>query len=153
MSISEAKPNWEARALSQAFAEKRWEDFIRTTPTLAERIAALEKAVAALQCKPRTEPPEWPNIISAVSLTFGIQEDQLLGKDKHREFVEARQLCAWLMSKTTRMSTTRIGTVMGFTRHNTSHAVKATENRRETDPKFKAMADALLARFNGSKCA
>jgi ATPase involved in DNA replication initiation len=126
---------------------------------LEERIAKLERDVALLQSINAAQFTDIDcvclEILKAVALESRIEVGQILGKNRCAQFAEARQISAWLIRRTTRMSTTRVAVVFGWKCHNNvSHSVKAVENRRQTKREFRDRTDALLARFNSNgKCA
>lgn len=123
---------------------------------IEQRIAELERGVALIHAKLDGRDAKelfglesnCQAILLEVAADARVEVRQILGKSRFAQFVRARQLCAWLIQRTTSLSTTQIAKVLKWKCHaNVSHAARAIENRRDTEPVFKAKTDAWLAKF------
>jgi chromosomal replication initiator protein len=76
-------------------------------------------------------------IVNAVTDYFGVKVTDLQSKRRQRSIAQPRQLCMWLARRHTRYSLEEIGGFFGGRDHTTvMHAVKAIEDRCETDKEF-----------------
>ncbi|MBN8598756.1 MAG: chromosomal replication initiator protein DnaA [Planctomycetes bacterium] len=94
--------------------------------------------------------PSIQQIITAVTDFFRIRLADLQSKKRPRSVTVPRQVCMYFARRMTRLSLEEIGGYFGGRDHTTvMHAVKAVENRRDTEPDFggqlKAIEDKIRA--------
>lgn len=83
----------------------------------------------------------------------GWTADHLKSPDRNRKYIMPRHVCIWLVrSLCGHYSLPQIGKMFGGRDHTTIlHAMKRAPFWLEVDPKMKAVADAVLARFDETK--
>ena len=72
---------------------------------------------------------------------FDCSVDELFTPSRRREVVFARQVCMWLMRKSTNASNTMIGEYFGRHRTTATAAATAFQNNYDTDRYFREAAD------------
>lgn len=81
--------------------------------------------------------PSIQQIITAVTDFFHTRLSDLQSKKRLRSVTAPRQVCMYFARKMTRLSLEEIGGYFGGRDHTTvMHAVRAVENRRDTEPEF-----------------
>ncbi len=92
--------------------------------------------------------PSIQQIITAVTDYFRIRLADLQSKKRPRSVTMPRQACMFFARRMTRLSLEEIGGYFGGRDHTTvMHAVKAIENRRDTEPEFEATLRAIEERI------
>lgn len=88
--------------------------------------------------------PSIQQIITAVTDFFRIRLADLQSKKRPRSVTVPRQVCMFFARKMTRLSLEEIGGYFGGRDHTTvMHAVKAVENRRDTEAEFSGQVKAI----------
>jgi chromosomal replication initiator protein len=84
-------------------------------------------------------------IIHIVAEYFNLKSFDITGNKRTKSIALARQIAMYLSRKTTRLSTTQIGTYFGDKEHGTvMHATKKIEDLISNDPKIKNDIDTLI---------
>ncbi|MGH7244883.1 MAG: chromosomal replication initiator protein DnaA [Phycisphaerales bacterium] len=95
--------------------------------------------------------PSIQQIITAVTDFFRIRLADLQSKKRPRSVTVPRQVCMYFARKMTRLSLEEIGGYFGGRDHTTvMHAVKAVENRRDTEPEFAGQLRAIEDKIRAS---
>ena len=77
------------------------------------------------------------DVIKAVTGFYNVRLSDLQSKRRHKSIAEPRQVCMWLARRYTRFSLQEIGGYFGGRDHTTvMHAIRAVEERRESEPDF-----------------
>ncbi len=108
---------------------------------LAERI--IKRAV-----KVDNHPLTVDDILDKVCTHYGVAQQQVFGKSRKREFVQARQVSMFLAQKYTKMPASRIGQLIGGRDHSTVlHSCSAVEQRLKVDKAFLADINSIETSF------
>jgi chromosomal replication initiator protein len=97
---------------------------------LAERI--IKRAV-----KVDNTPLTIDDILEKVCQHYNVSQQQVFGKSRKRDYVQARQVSMYLAQKYTKMPTSRIGQLIGGRDHSTVlHSCSTVERRLQIDKAF-----------------
>ncbi len=113
-------------------------------------VTTAEKAIADLMRENPGLNPTPDMIISEVSAFYGVEERDILGKNRQADIVTARQICMYLVRSLTSMSLKEIGTKV-FRRDHTTvmYAVEKVEEMRGTDDAFDKTINLLMENIRG----
>jgi chromosomal replication initiator protein len=96
-----------------------------------------------------TSPISVDKIIHIVAEYYNLKSMDITGNKRTKSIAFARQIAMYLSRKTTRLSTTQIGTYFGDKEHGTvMHATKKIEDHINSDPKIKNDIEKLLSKLN-----
>ena len=108
---------------------------------LAERV--IKRAV-----KVDNHPLTIDDILDAVCQHYGVTQQNVFGKSRKREFVQARQVSMYLAQKYTKMPSARIGKLIGGRDHSTViHSCTAIEQRLKVDKAFAGEMNSIEGSF------
>ncbi len=92
------------------------------------------------------------NIVDACCEHWGCSHDDLYSKSRKASIVTVRQTVMYLAHKHTKMTTSRIGLLIGGRNHATVlHAIHQVEDRLATDHDYKSHVSAIEAQLKGRK--
>jgi chromosomal replication initiation ATPase DnaA len=84
-------------------------------------------------------------IIKIILERFGITHEQMVSKNRNREFVDARLIVAYILRKKCRLTYTHIGHKIGNRDHTTAiHNVRKFEDVYETDVSFRKLSNIVF---------
>lgn len=84
-------------------------------------------------------------ILRVVAQSYSLAPQQIVGKDKHKNVAEARQVACWLLRTRTKLSYPECGRVVRKDHSSVMTCVKKCVARRAKEPSFEAFTDALAA--------
>ena len=91
-------------------------------------------------------------IVEEVSNIYNISQEDIYGKSRKAEIVQARQLSIYLAQLHTQLSVSKIGLLIGNKNHATVlHSIKAIKNRLKTDKALKEQIDELTDILKGNR--
>ena len=98
-----------------------------------------------------TEPIEVTidKIFGVVYQKYGISKEEILGKKRNKEIVQARQVAITLVHHITEISTKRIGKIFSLDHSTVIYAMDVVKNRLITDPLFAADFEGLKKEVQG----
>lgn len=114
----------------------------------------LDFAQSIIQHTPKTIVKEvsLDKIVEEVSNIYNISQEDIYGKSRKAEIVQARQLSIYLAQLHTRLSVSKIGLLIGNKNHATVlHSIKAIKNRLKTDKALKEQIDELTDILKGNR--
>lgn len=88
-------------------------------------------------------------IMSVVSTRYGTTRDELKGKSKKREIVEARHVCAYLIRDLTGYSLNQIGALLNRDHTTIMNSCEVTKNQIMNDPLFEKEIKDIIAEVKG----
>ena len=114
----------------------------------------LDFAQSIIQHTPKTIVKEvsLDKIVEEVSNIYNISQEDIYGKSRKAEIVQARQLSIYLAQLHTQLSVSKIGLLIGNKNHATVlHSIKAIKNRLKTDKALKEQIDELTDILKGNR--
>ena len=114
----------------------------------------LDFAQSIIQHTPKTIVKEvsLDKIVEEVSNIYNISQEDIYGKSRKAEIVQARQLSIYLAQLHTQRSVSKIGLLIGNKNHATVlHSIKAIKNRLKTDKALKEQIDELTDILKGNR--
>ncbi len=114
----------------------------------------LDFAQSIIQHTPKTIVKEvsLDKIVEEVSNIYNISQEDIYGKSRKAEIVQARQLSIYLAQLHTQLSVSKIGLLIGNKNHATVlHSIKAIKNRLKTDKALKELIDELTDILKGNR--
>ena len=114
----------------------------------------LDFAQSIIQHTPKTIVKEvsLDKIVEEVSNIYNISQEDIYGKSRKAEIVQARQLSIYLAQLHTQLSVSKIGLLIGNKNHATVlHSIKAIKNRLKTDKALKEQIDELSDILKGNR--
>ena len=114
----------------------------------------LDFAQSIIQHTPNTIVKEvsLDKIVEEVSNIYNISQEDIYGKSRKAEIVQARQLSIYLAQLHTQLSVSKIGLLIGNKNHATVlHSIKAIKNRLKTDKALKEQIDELTDILKGNR--
>lgn len=92
------------------------------------------------------------DIITEASIVFGVPEEIIKGKSRHRASTDPRFACCYLAKELTALSYPQIGRAIGDRDHSTTiSARKGAMIRLERNPEYRAYVDAVRIRLLSSR--
>lgn len=88
-------------------------------------------------------------IMSVVSARYGTTKDELRGKSKKREIVEARHVCAYLIRELTGYSLNQIGALLNRDHTTIMNSCEVTKTQIMNDPLFEKELKDIIAEVKG----
>ena len=114
----------------------------------------LDFAQSIIQHTPKTIVKEvsLDKIVEEVSNIYNISQEDIYGKSRKAEIVQARQLSIYLAQLHTQLSVSKIGLLIGNKNQATVlHSIKAIKNRLKTDKALKEQIDELTDILKGNR--
>ena len=114
----------------------------------------LDFAQSIIQHTPKTifKEVSLDKIVEEVSNIYNISQEDIYGKSRKAEIVQARQLSIYLAQLHTQLSVSKIGLLIGNKNHATVlHSIKAIKNRLKTDKALKEQIDELTDILKGNR--
>ncbi|MBQ3870615.1 MAG: chromosomal replication initiator protein DnaA [Clostridia bacterium] len=88
-------------------------------------------------------------IMSVVSTRYGTTKDEVKGKSKKREIVEARHVCAYLIRELTGYSLNQIGALLNRDHTTIMNSCEVTKTQIMNDPLFEKEIKDMIAEIKG----
>src|SRR5574343_1036220 len=83
------------------------------------------------------------DLVEYVSLLFGVKADSLFSRDRHRDVVDARHVCMFVIREFSRASYKTIGEFFNKDHCTAIHSIRKAEELCLVDDRFKAKVEAV----------